>query len=85
MLLGGEPFGEEIVIWWNFVGRTSEEIAEFREQWQERTEQFGTVEGYVGHGGPDKNADGMSWLPAPTLPNGIIKARKNPDPQARPE
>ena len=85
VLLGGEPFGEEIVIWWNFVGRTSEEIAEFREQWQDRTEQFGTVEGYVGHGSPDKNADGMSWLPAPTLPNGIIKARKNPDPQARPE
>lgn len=85
VLLGGEPFEEEIVIWWNFVGRDSEEIAHYRESWQNRTEQFGEVTGYVGHGGPDKNADGMSWLPAPHLPNGIIKARKNPTPNARPD
>ena len=26
MLLGGEPFGEEIVMWWNFVGRSHDEI-----------------------------------------------------------
>lgn len=85
ILLGGEPFAEDIVIWWNFVGRSSEEIAEYRKQWQQRTERFGQVEGYVGHGGPDQNADGMSWLPAPRLPNGIIKARKNPSPEARPD
>ena len=27
LLLGGEPFEEQIVMWWNFVGRSGEEIA----------------------------------------------------------
>lgn len=83
VLLGGEPFPEEIVMWWNFLGRSSEEIAEYREQWQARTERFGEVKNYEGHGGPNKNADGLSWLPAPDLPNVTIKPRKNPAPHAR--
>lgn len=85
ILIGGEPFAEEIIMWWNFVGRTSEEIAEYREQWQARTDRFGVVEGYVGHGGPDANAQGMAWLPAPELPNTHLKPRKNPSPHARAE
>lgn len=35
LLLGGEPFGEEILMWWNFVGRTHDEVAAFRAEWQE--------------------------------------------------
>src|SRR5690606_16673415 len=34
LLLGGPPFGEEIVMWWNFIGRTHEEVVAAREQWQ---------------------------------------------------
>ncbi len=34
LLIGGTPFGEPIVMWWNFVGRTHEEVAGFREEWQ---------------------------------------------------
>jgi redox-sensitive bicupin YhaK (pirin superfamily) len=34
LLLGGPPFGEAIVMWWNFVGRTHEEVVAFREEWQ---------------------------------------------------
>jgi len=34
LLLGGPPFVEEIVMWWNFVARTHEEVAEAREAWQ---------------------------------------------------
>lgn len=79
LLIGGTPFGEEIVMWWNFVGRNDDEIRQFRQSWENRTEQFGHVRGYVGHGGPGKNADGMSWLPAPRLPNARIKPRRNPD------
>ena len=30
VLLGGEPFDEEIVMWWNFIGRSHDEIVEFR-------------------------------------------------------
>ena len=33
MLLGGEPFEEEIVMCWNFIGRSSEEIVQAREDW----------------------------------------------------
>jgi redox-sensitive bicupin YhaK (pirin superfamily) len=42
LLLGGEPFGEEIVMWWNFVGRSHADIAAARDAW-ERGERFGTV------------------------------------------
>lgn len=85
VLLGGEPFEENILMWWNFVGRTTEEIQQFRADWQARTERFGQVEGYVGHGGPDKNSDGLSRLPAPTLPDVQLKTRKNPPAVARPD
>ena len=27
MLLGGEPYDEEIVMWWNFIGRDHDEVA----------------------------------------------------------
>jgi hypothetical protein len=47
MLLGGEPFEERIVMWWNFIGRTGAEIAEFRQAWQAGV-RFGEVRGYPG-------------------------------------
>jgi len=34
LLIGGEPLGEKILMWWNFVGRSHEEIVEYRRQWQ---------------------------------------------------
>ena len=34
LLLGGEPLGEPIVMWWNFVGRSHDEIEDLRAQWQ---------------------------------------------------
>lgn len=34
VLVGGEPLGEQIVMWWNFVGRSHEEIAHARSNWQ---------------------------------------------------
>lgn len=69
MLLGGEPFGEEILMWWNFVGRSHDEIAAFRDAWQAGADQFGSVENY--HGDPAR-------LPAPALPAVRIKPRRNP-------
>lgn len=80
ILIGGVPFDEEIVMWWNFIGRSHAEIEQYREQWQAQEERFGYTRGYIGH-----NADGPPWLPAPSLPNASIKARTNPDPIARPE
>lgn len=34
LLIGGEPFGEELVMWWNFVGRDHDEIMRARADWQ---------------------------------------------------
>jgi redox-sensitive bicupin YhaK (pirin superfamily) len=43
LLLGGVPFDEKIVMWWNFVARTKEELAQARSQWSTYDERFGSV------------------------------------------
>jgi redox-sensitive bicupin YhaK (pirin superfamily) len=43
MLLGGEPFESPIVMWWNFVGRSREEIAVAYKDWDAGTDRFGRV------------------------------------------
>lgn len=68
ILLGGEPFTEELVMWWNFVGRSHDDIAAYRELWQHNDVRFGDVEGYRGH---------TVRLPAPPLPNGRLRPRGN--------
>jgi redox-sensitive bicupin YhaK (pirin superfamily) len=45
LLLGGRPFGEPIMMWWNFVARTPEEIAQAREDWMQHR-RFGDVKAY---------------------------------------
>lgn len=71
VLLGGAPFEERIVMWWNFVTRSHEEVLEARAQWQAAlagdpagVERFGKVQGYDG-----------APLPAPALPNVRLKPR----------
>jgi redox-sensitive bicupin YhaK (pirin superfamily) len=66
LLLGGAPFEEDIVMWWNFVGRSHEEIAAFRDAWEGELDQFGRVEGYTGS---------IQRLPAPALPGVRLKPR----------
>ena len=56
LLLGGEPFAESLVMWWNFVARSHEEIEAARAAWESGT-HFGEVHGY----------DGPA-LPAPPMP-----------------
>ncbi|KUI33551.1 pirin [Mycobacterium sp. IS-1496] len=69
MLLGGAPFGEPLVMWWNFVGRSHEEIAGFRADWAAESERFGRVEGYRGP---------VQHLPAPPMPTVRLKPRLSP-------
>ncbi len=45
-VVGGEPFAERLVMWWNFVARTGEEIARFRADWA--AGRFGEVPGDQG-------------------------------------
>jgi hypothetical protein len=82
LVLGGEPFGEDVVMWWNFIGRSHEEVAQAREAWEAETSseaeesgtrgggagRFGRVEGYAGP---------VARIPAPALPGVRLKARGN--------
>ena len=69
LLLGGPPFTEELVMWWNFVGRSHDDIAAYRRMWQDEDARFGAVEGYRG---------AVARLPAPPLPNATLRPRPNP-------
>jgi redox-sensitive bicupin YhaK (pirin superfamily) len=60
LLLGGEPFEERIVMWWNFVGRSGEEIADFADNWNAEGGRFDPVVGYDG--------DRIEAPPLPPLP-----------------
>jgi quercetin 2,3-dioxygenase len=64
LLLGGEPFDDPIVMWWNFVGRDHDAIVAAREDWS-AGRRFGEVHGY--DGGP---------LPAPALPTTRLLPRE---------
>ena len=72
LLLGGEPLGERIVMWWNFIGRSHDEIVEFRRQWQQEradprsggSRRFGRLP-----------AEWSTTLPAPELPNARLTTR----------
>ena len=70
MLLGGAPFGEQVLMWWNFVGRTHEEIVAARDAWEgvDAAARFGHV---VGHG--DER------IPAPPLPAVRLTQRRRRD------
>jgi redox-sensitive bicupin YhaK (pirin superfamily) len=63
LLIGGEPFDEPLVMWWNFVGRSHEEIVAAREDWM-AGRRFGTVTG-----------TGAAPLPAPAMPTTRLRAR----------
>jgi redox-sensitive bicupin YhaK (pirin superfamily) len=43
IMLGGQPFDEEIVMWWNFIGRSHGEIVEFRTAWETRAPRFPAI------------------------------------------
>jgi redox-sensitive bicupin YhaK (pirin superfamily) len=65
LLLGGAPFGEKILMWWNFIARNQDEITQARAQWNARDVRFGAeFEDRVG-----------GWIPAPDLPNVTLQPR----------
>ncbi|MDR7082797.1 redox-sensitive bicupin YhaK (pirin superfamily) [Arthrobacter ginsengisoli] len=79
LLIGGEPLGEQIVMWWNFVGRSHEEIVAYRAQWQAEigvekppvavvTDAAAPRFGSFPAGEP-------APLPAPALPNARLRPR----------
>ncbi|MEU6844654.1 pirin family protein [Streptomyces sp. NPDC046716] len=67
MLLGGEPFEEELVMWWNFIGRNQAEITQAREDWMSGS-RFGEVKGYDG-----ERLDAPELPPVPLTPRGRVR------------
>jgi redox-sensitive bicupin YhaK (pirin superfamily) len=68
LLLGGAPFSEELLMWWNFVGRDHDEIVALRAEWEASRggaqTRFAPVAGYAGPA-----------LPAPELPSVRLRPR----------
>lgn len=88
VLIGGAPFDEEIVMWWNFIGRDHDEIAQARADWHDQIEAAGVgdpsdPQGESGRGLtaergrfglPDDEPEPP--LPAPKLPVARLVPRK---------
>ncbi|MEO7752077.1 MAG: pirin family protein [Terracoccus sp.] len=77
LMLGGRPLGEQIVMWWNFIGRSHEEVVAHREAWQrergpEPTEPTEPAQAAQFGAFP---AEWDSTLPAPELPHLRLRSR----------
>ena len=78
LLIGGEPLGEKIVMWWNFVGRSHDEIVGYRAQWQAEIGVEAPPPGLSESGGARFGtfpAGEPAPLPAPALPNARLRPR----------
>ncbi len=64
LLLGGVPFAEEIVIWWNLIGRDHDEVVSARALWNAHAPRFGRVDGATG-----------GRIEAPPMPSGRLRSR----------
>lgn len=58
LLIGGEPFESPILLWWNFVGRSMQDLQQAREDWVNHAARFGEIPDYQG-----------KRLEAPVLPD----------------
>ncbi|HET8971541.1 MAG TPA: pirin family protein [Candidatus Nanopelagicales bacterium] len=65
ILLGGAPFEYDLVMWWNFIGRSHDDIVRDRNDWQAHHERFGEVAGH-----------GTDRIPAPPLPGTRLLPRR---------
>ena len=56
-------------MWWNFVGRSHDEMVAAQEEWNAHGGRFGYVAGYV------PRSDEHWWIPAPDLPGVRLRPR----------
>ena len=83
LLLGGPPFDEAIVMWWNFLGRSHDEIVAFRDQWQAQITR-GAADGETVADSQEVHdgrfgvvvGDHLPPIPAPPLPNARLRERR---------
>lgn len=60
LLIGGEPFPDDITLWWNFVGHGKPYISQAQRDWQAGSARFGEVRGF---NGPRLEAPPIPWAP----------------------
>lgn len=77
LILGGRPFGERIVMWWNFIGRDHDEIVAYRARYQA---EIGAEGASPADGeevfGPFPPGEPPA-LPAPVMPSVRLRSRGN--------
>lgn len=76
VLIGGAPFGEQIIMWWNFIGRTHTEVVNYQANWQAaigRSDGNGTNPRQFGP--ITAPTDGEPPIPAPPLPPVHLRPR----------
>lgn len=90
ILIGGEPFPEKIVMWWNFIGRDHDEIVQARADWQKEIsaagagDPSGATEEEIHSVTPRGNRYGLPDgepeppFPAPKLPIARLTPREIP-------
>jgi redox-sensitive bicupin YhaK (pirin superfamily) len=67
MLLGGVPFPEDILMWWNYVARTAEEVQAANDAWNAGDDRFGVVR------------SPLDRIPGPATPPYLGRRRQPPD------
>jgi quercetin 2,3-dioxygenase len=89
VLIGGTPFEEDIIMWWNFVGRTHDEVTRARADWMAQVAdgEHGIDTAYT-DGAADRRfgqVHGYATGPlrAPILPDVRLKARERPTGSSR--
>ena len=69
LLVGGPPFGEQIVMWWNYIGREHEEVVAYRAEWEALLETGSSDRFSLPDGDP------LEALHSPPLPNARMVKR----------
>ena len=69
LLLGGPPFGEQIVMWWNYIGRDHDEVVAYRAEWEALLETGAGDRFQLPEGDP------LEPLHSPPLPNARMVRR----------
>ena len=79
VLLAGDPYGEDLLMFWNFVGEDESAVRAAREDWEDadaRARRFGVVEGYPGFEGAPTRAQ-IDRIPSPPMPSVKLRPRRN--------
>ncbi|WP_295624400.1 pirin family protein [uncultured Corynebacterium sp.] len=79
VLLVGDPYGEDLLMFWNFVAEDEDAVRAAREEWEDddaRAGRYGVVHGYPGAEGEPTRAQ-VDRIPSPPMPGVKLRPRRN--------